>query len=58
MCETTCRSTRSVKKPTRFEPVLKGQGGEMTPTKESSVSPIVQKVRTDRKVIEQEGTKE
>lgn len=38
------RSARPVKKPVRFEPVLRGQGAEMTPTKESPTSPVVQKL--------------
>jgi hypothetical protein len=38
------RSARSVKKPVRFEPVLKGQGAEMSPSKDSPGSPVVQKL--------------
>lgn len=49
------RSTRSVRKPHRFEPVLHGQGGEMTPGKEGTpASPIIEKltpkVRTPKAV--------
>ena len=38
------RSTRSVKKPSRFEPVLHGQGGENTPSKEGSPASPIAKV--------------